>query len=95
MAGKFLKRDAIIDSIKSEHRTNSIKRRRGLTKHPIEARSCGCPDPSCGAFHMIRTERVIPTADEAVETLSADKKKRRVSARAKKTTSSRNKRKPA
>lgn len=72
MAGKFLKRDAIIDSVKSEHRTNAIRKRGGLEQHPISAHSCGCPDPACGAFHVIRTERLIPTAEEADAALAAD-----------------------
>ena len=35
MAGKFLKRDAIIDTVKSEHRANAARKRQDLTKHPI------------------------------------------------------------
>lgn len=81
MAGKFLKRNAIIDSVKSEHRTNAIRRRQGLTRHPIIVYSCGCPDPNCGAFHLIRTERTIPTADEADAALAKDKKIRKALAR--------------
>jgi hypothetical protein len=95
MAGKFLKRDAIIDSVKSEHRTNAIRRRQGLTRHPITAHSCGCPDPGCGAFHLIRTERTIPTADEAEATLAADKKTRKAAKRVRKTIAARKKRKRA
>lgn len=82
MAGKFLLRDAIIDSVKGEHRTNAIRRRQGLTRHPIAAVSCGCPDPGCGAFHIIRTERVIPTVAEADAALAADKAARKATKRA-------------
>ena len=84
MAGKFLKRDAVIDSVKSEHRTNAIRKRRGLARHPTSAHSCGCPDPGCGAFHLIRTERTIPTAEEANAALVANKKARKALARAQK-----------
>jgi hypothetical protein len=77
MAGKFLTRAAIVDSVKSEHRANAVRKRRGLTRHPIEAVSCGCPDPGCGAFHMIRTERTIPTPVEADAALAADKSRRK------------------
>lgn len=81
MVRKFLKRDAIIDSVKSEHRANAIRKRQGLTRHPISAHSCGCPDPHCGAFHLIRTERTIPTAEEADAVLAADKAIRNVTKR--------------
>jgi hypothetical protein len=77
MAGKFLKRDAIVDTVKSEHRINAIRKRSGLTKHPISVTSCGCPDPNCGAFHMIRTERTIPGAEESDALLIADNRKRK------------------
>jgi hypothetical protein len=77
MAGKFLRRDAIIDSVKSEHRTNAIRKRKGQSRRPITAASCGCPDPSCGAFHIIRKERTIPTAEEADALLAGGKKIRK------------------
>jgi len=77
MAGKFLKRDAIIDTVKSEHRTNAMRKRAGLTAHPITATSCGCPDPQCGAFHTIRTERNQPSPAECREALAADNKRKR------------------
>jgi hypothetical protein len=94
MAGKFLKRGAIIDSVKSEHRTNAIRKREGLTRHPISAHSCGCTDPNCGAFHLIRTERTIPTTEEAIATLVRDKKARKTSARVQKVHVTRKKQKP-
>jgi hypothetical protein len=95
MAGKFLRRGAIVDTIKSEHRTNAIRKRSGLTRHPLLAVSCGCPDPNCGAFHMIRTERVIPTIEEADESLASDKAKRKAFERIRKASSARRKSKKA
>jgi hypothetical protein len=77
MAGKFLKRGAIVDTVKGEHRTNANRKRSGLTQHPIRVTSCGCPDPNCGAFHVIETERTIPTAEEADARLVEDKKARK------------------
>ncbi len=77
MAGKFLRRGAIVDTIKSEHRTNAIQKREGLTQHPVTVTSCGCPDPNCGCWHTIRTERTIPTPEQAVERLAQDKKARK------------------
>jgi hypothetical protein len=84
MAGKFLRRGAIVDTVKSEHRTNAIQKRRGLTQHPVTVTSCGCPDPNCGCWHTIQTERVIPTAEEAEAALAADKKARRAAERVRK-----------
>ncbi len=77
MAGKFMRRAAVVDSVKSEQRTNAMRKRAGQTRHPISAHACGCPDPGCGAFHLIRTERTIPTPDEADASLVADKKQRK------------------
>ena len=95
MAGKFLRRGAIVDTIKSEHRTNAIQRREGLTGHPVTVTSCGCPDPDCGCWHTIRTERVIPTAAEADAALAADKAIRRASERVRRANAARKKRKHA
>ena len=77
MPGKFLQRGAIVDTIKSEHRTNAIQKREGLIHHPVTVTSCGCPDPNCGCWHTIQTERTIPTPEEAVESLAGDKKARK------------------
>jgi hypothetical protein len=77
MAGKFLQRDAIVDTIKSEHRTNAIQKRDALTQHPVTVTSCGCPDPACGCWHTIRTDRIIPTSEEAAELLKEDKVSRK------------------
>lgn len=72
MSGKFLRRGAIIDTIKSEERTNAMQKRSG-TRHPVRATSCGCPDPNCGAWHTILSDRSFPTEEEAEETLKASK----------------------
>ena len=77
MAGKFLRRGAIVDTIKSEHRTNAIQKREGLTMHPVTVTSCGCPDPNCGCWHTIRTERSIATPEEADTDLAAANKLRK------------------
>jgi hypothetical protein len=77
MAGKFLKRDAIVDTVKSEHRINASRKRSGATRHPVRVTSCGCPDPKCGAFHVIETARTIPTSEEGATLLVEDKKARR------------------
>ncbi len=77
MAGKFLRRGAIVDTIKSEHRTNAIQKRGGLTQHPVTVTSCGCPDPNCECWHTVRTERTIPTPEQAAERLSEDRKTRK------------------
>jgi hypothetical protein len=77
MAGKFLRRAAIVDLVKSEHRTNAQRKRAGLTQHPIQETVCGCPDPDCGGWHSIRTERTILTANEADQALQNSKKRAR------------------
>ena len=64
MPGKFLKRGAIVDVIKSQERTNAMQKRDGLSKHPVRFTVCGCPDPNCGGWHTIVTDRQVPTADE-------------------------------
>ena len=82
MAGQFLSRCAIVDTLASERAANAVRRRRGLSRHPITATVCGCPDPCCGAFHTIREDRSIPTAEEADATLHAEKARRRAASRA-------------
>jgi len=77
MAGKFLGRGAIIDTIKSQERTNAIQRRDNLTMHPVRTTSCGCPDPNCGAWHTIITDRVIPTSAECESIIKSDNKARK------------------
>ena len=74
MSGKFLQRGAIIDTIKSEHRMNSLRRRTCQTDHPVKVTSCGCPDPNCGAWHTIIEERTIPTNEECNNLLGENTK---------------------
>jgi hypothetical protein len=81
MAGKFMRRAAIIDSVKSEHATNARRRREGLTRHPVRGYACGCPAPSCGAFYVIDTTKVIPTAAECRALLAADNRGRKSNTR--------------
>lgn len=76
MTGKYLRRGAIIDTVKSEERTNSIQKRNGM-RHPVRVTSCGCPDPNCGAWHTILEDRTLPTSEEATATLKADKTARK------------------
>ena len=84
MAGKFLERGEIVDLVKSEQATNARRKRQGLTRHPLRAVVCGCPDPTCGGWHVIETERTILTAVEADAALAADKRVRRAFARVRK-----------
>lgn len=91
MAGKFLRRGAIVDTIKSEQRTNAIQKRGGLTQQPVTVTPCGCPDPNCGCWHTILTERTIPTAEEADTELAIKKKESKASKRLGKPKMSRNK----
>jgi len=77
MAGKFLRRGAIIDTVKSEQRNNAVQNRNGLKKHPARVTSCGCPDPNCGASHTILPERTIPTDEQCRQLLMKDKKSRK------------------
>ncbi|MCJ9720114.1 hypothetical protein MOV66_02500 [Agrobacterium sp. SHOUNA12C] len=69
MSSKFLSRGAIIDTIKSAERMNALQKRNGSNRYHVDAISCGCPDPNCGAFHRLRLERLLPTAEEAEATL--------------------------
>jgi hypothetical protein len=77
MARKLMGRDAIIDLVKSEHRTNARRRREGLTQHPVVGFVCGCSVPTCGGWYAIITTRIIPTASEADATLASDKATRK------------------
>lgn len=77
MAGKFLERDAIIDSVKTEHRMNAIRKRMGLAHHPFRVFSCGCPDPACGAAYVIDKSRRIPTCEECKALLTRDNRIRK------------------
>src|SRR4051812_34810502 len=95
MSGKLMKRDAIIDLVKSEHRANARRRRVGLTRHPVVGVACGCPDPNCGGWHAIVTERTIPTADEADTALATEKAIRKTSKRGQRANATRKRRKQA
>jgi len=93
MAGKFLERGALVDLVKSEHAANARRKRQGLSQHPIRGVVCGCPDPNCGGWHIIETDRTIPTAPEADAALVAEKQARRASNRVKKAIATRKGRK--
>lgn len=69
MTGKFLSRGAIVDTIKSDERMNAQQKRAGKIRYHVDVVSCGCPDENCGAFHVLRTARPIPTIAEAQATL--------------------------
>ena len=83
MAGKFLRRGAIIDTKKSEERMNAAQKRAGNTRYHVRVTSCGCPDPNCGAFHVADPTRPLPDTAEAVATLKRDSVERKSSKRAK------------
>lgn len=80
MVGKFLKPGAIIDTKRSEAITNAIQKRSGLNHH-VRVTSCGCPDPNCGAFHVILKDRPLPTRNEAEQTLAKDSQARKAAKR--------------
>jgi hypothetical protein len=69
MAGKFLKRNAIIDTIRSEEKMNSLQARSDAPDYHVDTVPCGCPSDDCGAFHVMRTSRPLPTPNEADATL--------------------------
>ena len=77
MAGKFLRRGALVDLIKSQERTNAIQKREGSTQHPVRTTVCGCPDPNCGGWHRIVTEVTIPASNECASILKEDKANRK------------------
>lgn len=77
MSGKFLKRNAIIDTIKSEEKMNSFQARSGITRYHVDTVPCGCPDDNCGAFHLVRTDRPLPSPTEADATLLARRRGKR------------------
>lgn len=77
MSKPFLGRNAIIDAIKSQERTNAIQKREGLQAHPMTFTVCGCPDPNCAGWHAIQTDRKMPTSDECDEILKAANKTRK------------------
>lgn len=75
MSGKFLRRDAIISTIKGEERTNAAQNRAAGVKYHVDVVPCGCSDESCGAFHKLRFERPLPTQEDAERTLRSHKKR--------------------
>lgn len=77
MVGKFLKRDAIIDTLKSAEKVNSIQARQGKGRYHVDTVPCGCPDDNCGAFHIVKTDRPLPSATEADATLLARRRAKR------------------
>lgn len=77
MTGKFLRRGAIADTIKSDEQMNAQQKRAGKTRYHADVVSCGCPDENCGAFHVLRTERPLPTITEAEATLVAHQRTRK------------------
>jgi hypothetical protein len=81
MAGKFMRPEAIADSLRCEQATNARRRRDGLTRHPVRGYACGCPDPGCGAFYLIDTTKLIPTALECRTLLAADNRARKPNTR--------------
>ena len=87
MAGKFLKRGAIIDTKKSEERMNAAQKRAGSTRYHVRVTSCGCPDPNCGAFHVADPTRPLPNAAEAAAALKRNSVQRKLGKRAKSPTS--------
>ena len=87
MAGKFLRRGAVIDTKKSEERMNAAQNRAGSTRYHVRVTSCGCPDPNCGAFHVVDPSRLLPNAAEAVASLKRDNAQRKLDKRAKGPTS--------
>ena len=72
MSRPFLGRPAIVDIIKDKERTNAIQKRAGLMSHPVRFTVCGCPDPNCGGWHTIETDRTVPSSVECEAILKAD-----------------------
>lgn len=77
MSCPFLGRSAIVDIIKSKERTNAIQKREGLTDRPVRFTVCGCPDPNCGGWHTIETDRTVPSTDECTAIIKADNSARK------------------
>jgi hypothetical protein len=72
VSNPFLGRSAIVDIIKSKERTNAMQKRQGLTNHPVRFTVCGCPDPNCGGWHTIETDRTVPSAEDCKAIIKAD-----------------------
>ncbi|MFO0956527.1 MAG: hypothetical protein U0800_03560 [Isosphaeraceae bacterium] len=69
---KFLTPAAIAEIRAMEVRANAIRRREGLTDHPLRFVPCGCPDPNCGGWYSIDENVTIPTAHACRALLAAD-----------------------
>ena len=72
MPGKFLTPGEIADLKRSQEKTNSLQKRQGTTEFHTELTVCGCPDPNCGGWHTIDTERPLPSENTAKQLLKAD-----------------------
>lgn len=68
-----MNRSAVIDTLKGSEAVNSRQKREG-TNFAVRTVQCGCPDPGCGAFHVIEKARLIPTKEQAEATLKLKKK---------------------
>lgn len=54
---------------------NAQQKRNGKIRYHVDTVPCGCPDPNCGAFHRLRTDRPLPTTEEAKATLLGHNRK--------------------
>lgn len=70
MAGKFMNRNAVINTIKDQERTNAEQKRSGTQNH-VTATICQCGDPDCGAFHTIDKDRPLPSNQKCEDILKA------------------------
>ena len=76
MIRKFLRRAAILDTLKGMEAIHAIQKRAG-THYAVRTVNCGCPDPNCGAFHVIEEGRPLPDDAAALATLRARKREAR------------------
>jgi hypothetical protein len=77
MAGKFLSPAGMQDTILTERRSNSRRRRNGISQHPTRTITCGCPAKSCGAFFVTMDHIIIPTSGECKKLLALDNERRK------------------
>lgn len=73
MAGKFMNRNAVINTIKSQERMNAQQTREGSNNH-VHATICQCSFPDCGAFHTADENRPLPTIDKCDKIIQSHKK---------------------
>lgn len=76
MAGRFLKRGAIVKVIKSAERTNAIQRRAGLLDHAVRFITCARPYPACGGWHTLDLARTCPSAQKCDALIRVDNRAR-------------------